>query len=471
VSATVLSPARPVDQRAASLLADASAEVAASWTTVQAAAGAELPVMGLAAGDRPLADVEVLAGAMASCEYLVASRMHAATIAGCLPFGERGAVLAARGWSPALARRLARCAALAATHPAVAAVWSAGIIASEHVDPLARMADRFTLEELAAVIGELGPRWGSWSPAAIARFVAAADRMLHPPSDPDPNEADAYETRSLSFSILRDTVILAGELPRLEGELVIAAIDALAEKLRSTADHVPAGARRADALVQLVNDAHAADLLPTRGGLPVALSVTVEHTALGDPVWSTSRGHQLTAAEARWAGCDAAVTPVLVETGPWCGAVEADASEPAGPAGPAGPAARIAALAAALFDTRIPLQVGRTARTATPAQRRALAVRDRGCVIPGCTVPAEACQAHHLVDWALGGRTDADALVLLCWAHHRQVDLQMWTIDQLPPGAPPPPEPNPGAPPGTTWPANNGSPFLVRRTPRTRWRL
>jgi HNH endonuclease len=253
---------------------------------------------------------------------------------------------------------------------------------------------------------------------------------------------------------------------------VIAAIDALAERMRSTADHVPAGARRADALVHLVEEACSRQSLPTRGGLPVSLTVTLERTALGDPVWSTSRGHLLTDAESRWVSCDAAVTPVLVEPargecpdslmiGPAAGGMAA---------GSPTPAQRIAALAAALFDTRLPLAVGRTSRTATPAQRRVLAARDRGCIIPGCIVAPDACQTHHLVEWADGGPTDVDNCVLLCWAHHRQVDLKMWRIDRVTPEHPPHVAPCPNGAPGTTWPANNGAPFTVKRTPRTTWR-
>ena len=152
---------------------------------------------------------------------------------------------------------------------------------------------------------------------------------------------------------------------------------------------------------------------------------------------------------------------------------------PAGPARTTGttpatratPAARIAALAAVLFDgPRIPLAVGRTSRTATPAQRKALAIRDGGCIIPGCQIPAERCQSHHVQDWAAGGPTDIDNLALLCWTHHRQVDLDMWTIDPSEPGATVA-EPPPGAPPGTPWPGNNGSPWTIRTQHRTRWRL
>ena len=107
-----------------------------------------------------------------------------------------------------------------------------------------------------------------------------------------------------------------------------------------------------------------------------------------------------------------------------------------------------------------------TARTATLAQRRALAARDRGCVIPGCSIPAEACQAHHLVDWAAGGPTDVSNMALLCWGHHRQVDLRMWTIAPAALKA----STGGGALPASSWPANHGAPFVITRTPRHSWR-
>ncbi|WP_203136790.1 HNH endonuclease signature motif containing protein [Microbacterium sp. JZ31] len=66
-----------------------------------------------------------------------------------------------------------------------------------------------------------------------------------------------------------------------------------------------------------------------------------------------------------------------------------------------------------------PLDVGRDQRLFTPKQRLALAVRDGGCVWPGCTMPASYCEAHHIDEWkAHGGRTDIDRGVLLCRYHH-----------------------------------------------------
>ncbi|TBN56419.1 HNH endonuclease [Glaciihabitans arcticus] len=64
------------------------------------------------------------------------------------------------------------------------------------------------------------------------------------------------------------------------------------------------------------------------------------------------------------------------------------------------------------------LLLGELRRLFTKAQRRALAVRDGGCVWPSCTAPPGWCHAHHVVEWSNGGPTDIDNGVLLCPAHH-----------------------------------------------------
>jgi hypothetical protein len=64
------------------------------------------------------------------------------------------------------------------------------------------------------------------------------------------------------------------------------------------------------------------------------------------------------------------------------------------------------------------LNVGRKSRTVSPALRRALQRRDRGCRFPGCNSTHYA-DAHHIVHWADGGETNLENLVLLCRAHHR----------------------------------------------------
>jgi len=81
-----------------------------------------------------------------------------------------------------------------------------------------------------------------------------------------------------------------------------------------------------------------------------------------------------------------------------------------------------------------PLDVGRTTRVVQPAQRVALAVRDGGCVFPGCDRPLSWCEAHHLVHWLDGGPTDLDNLVLVCRAHHRAVHEGGWRLVRQPDG-------------------------------------
>jgi hypothetical protein len=74
------------------------------------------------------------------------------------------------------------------------------------------------------------------------------------------------------------------------------------------------------------------------------------------------------------------------------------------------------------------LNLGRSVRTASLAQRKALAARDRGCVIPGCTATPGMCEAHHVVWFRHGGSTDIGNLALLCGHHHTAVHSGLWEI-------------------------------------------
>ena len=71
-------------------------------------------------------------------------------------------------------------------------------------------------------------------------------------------------------------------------------------------------------------------------------------------------------------------------------------------------------------DRGEPLSIGRKSRTISPAIRRALRLRDRGCRFPGCT-HTRFVDGHHIKHWADGGETSLDNLVLLCRHHHRLV--------------------------------------------------
>jgi 5-methylcytosine-specific restriction protein A len=82
------------------------------------------------------------------------------------------------------------------------------------------------------------------------------------------------------------------------------------------------------------------------------------------------------------------------------------------------------------------LRLGRGVRLATPGQRAALIARDVGCVVPGCPVPGEACEVHHVQPWADGGSTDIENLALVCSRHHAEVHphgpWQITIIDGIP---------------------------------------
>ncbi len=84
---------------------------------------------------------------------------------------------------------------------------------------------------------------------------------------------------------------------------------------------------------------------------------------------------------------------------------------------------------------------GRSRRIASVGQTNALIARDRGCSYPGCDVPPDWCQRHHVIEWWRGGRTDLGNLTLLCGHHHREFEKNGWVVRMvggLPWWVPPP---------------------------------
>lgn len=82
-----------------------------------------------------------------------------------------------------------------------------------------------------------------------------------------------------------------------------------------------------------------------------------------------------------------------------------------------------------LFDSNGRMaSIGTSSRIFNAAQRRAITLRDGGCIIPGCTIPATWCEIHHVQEYADGGPTHTDNGVLLCWWHHRNLHLSEWRI-------------------------------------------
>jgi hypothetical protein len=87
--------------------------------------------------------------------------------------------------------------------------------------------------------------------------------------------------------------------------------------------------------------------------------------------------------------------------------------------GPAGVAAILRrGLLQAPFNTpSLPLDIG-FADSIPPHIRRAVTLRDRHCVWPGCDRPPVYCDVHHLVHKADGGKTSVDGCALVCQFHH-----------------------------------------------------
>ncbi|WP_062528953.1 HNH endonuclease [Demequina rhizosphaerae] len=74
----------------------------------------------------------------------------------------------------------------------------------------------------------------------------------------------------------------------------------------------------------------------------------------------------------------------------------------------------------------VPLDLGRRERLFTRYQKLALARRDGGCA--WCRRPPAWCDAHHILDWSKGGRTDLSNGVLLCRSCHVQLHATGWEI-------------------------------------------
>ena len=149
---------------------------------------------------------------------------------------------------------------------------------------------------------------------------------------------------------------------------------------------VPADQRRGQAFCALL-EAVDPDRLPLHGGTATTVVVTIPYDGLatGIGVGTLGDGTRISAGEARRLACTAGILPAVLGG-----------------------------------DSEV-LDLGRTRRLFSAAQRKALAIRQRTCRADGCTVPSTWCEAHHAGHpWCRGGRTDlADGMLLCSWHHHR----------------------------------------------------
>ncbi|RMB58420.1 HNH endonuclease signature motif containing protein [Tessaracoccus antarcticus] len=226
----------------------------------------------------------------------------------------------------------------------------------------------------------------------------------------------AFSKRSLRWGDDGDgSTWLHGSLPHLEAAPLISLVEAYVEsdrraardRFRATRATDPGPRvmrdqaaedinrtpeqRRADALIQIVVDHRDA---PTSIGDRPRIVVTIREEDLrerAERAGVLARGATITAGDLRRLCCDADLMPVVL----------------------GGPSEI--------------LDVGRTQRLVTPAIRKALSLRDGGCVFPQCSAPDSACEAHHLQPWWAGGATALWNLVLLCPHHHQLVEPDRWS--------------------------------------------
>jgi len=331
----------------------------------------------------------------------------------------------------ATARMWRRAAQFAAGHPALESAWLDGAITARQVGIVATGTRRLDSARQAVVIEAISPVLPGLTPAETSVVVEGAADAADP-RDTRETERDDHADRRLDLTGIGGGVDISGYLPAAEAGALLDAIAAMVEDLRAQDDGLTATQRRADALAAIIAKA-AAHGLPTGGGLPVAVTLTISATeaqriAAIDPNRTSPRvgpfgaataGHTTATvgdATARFALCCATITPAHHHSAPEPGSLLARFG--------AGPLR--------------PLQLGRDVRLATAAQRKALRLRDRGCAAPGCRIASGYTQPHHITPWSLGGATDLSNMISLCWAHHRQVEHGHWDIRPAPPGSPRP---------------------------------
>lgn len=145
------------------------------------------------------------------------------------------------------------------------------------------------------------------------------------------------------------------------------------------------------------------DRMPSHGGAATSVVVTIDLEQLATGVGfgtlvGPEGGEKVTAGEVRRLACQAGIIPAV------------------------------------LGGKSEVLDLGRSKRLFSPAQRKALMIKFPTCAVDGCNVRAEQCEAHHVNPWATGGVTDLDNGMLVCPFHHHLVDDPRYEAGPLPGG-------------------------------------
>jgi len=270
---------------------------------------------------------------------------------------------------------------------------------------------------------EVGSTFAPPTPLRGLQDMARAWAMALDPDGAVPDEQDMMLRRGLTLGRLtRGVIPIRGFLIPETAALLQRQLQAVANPRVSghaeaipTADadtgSAPPGAdvpdqdgrtpaqRRHDGFMTVLLQAAQSDTMPTLQGAPATLVVTTTVDQLSD---------------------DHGVAFLQGTAGQADGAVPVAAAQHAGCAG---------AIQHVVLDPRgAILGLSSPQRIFTAHQRRAIALRDGTCVIPGCGAPAAQCEVHHVHEHQHGGPTHTDNGVLLCWFHHRFLGLHGWKV-------------------------------------------
>lgn len=196
---------------------------------------------------------------------------------------------------------------------------------------------------------------------------------------------------------------LAGQLPGVEGRVVEKALHERADEFRALphGEESARGQRQAEALVAMAQDSLDRVADEETGGSGAAVAVVVDLDA------ADGTGGEVGAE---------------VEYGPRVG-----------PAALAELLCSGSVQVIGMKDGR-PVVTSDATKSIPPAVRHAVALRDGGCTIDGCTSRYR-LQPHHIRERHRGGTHDPDNLTTLCWYHHHvAVHRQGFRID---PASPP----------------------------------
>ncbi|WP_141932388.1 HNH endonuclease signature motif containing protein [Microbacterium sp. SLBN-146] len=232
--------------------------------------------------------------------------------------------------------------------------------------------ERITVHRRGFSLGPAGvggvPVRGTLMPEVAAQFQQLCDAMLSPRAGVRFDDPDSDTDAALDPDLCRP------EAP----------VDS---RTRAQKQH--------DVLATVLGVAAASGDLPTVGGSAPTLVVSVrEEDLIGD----TGYAHV--------EGCEQPISMMAARHVACSGGVQRVVSDASG---------RIRSL-------------GTTDRVFNHHQRRAIALRDGGCIIPGCGIRAAWCEIHHVHEHSRGGPTHTDNGVLLCWFHHRFLDTSGWRV-------------------------------------------